>query len=115
MISSPETYIGVINFLTLGVSVIAAVLAIDMYGLLRIGQFGQTWRVLIVASVLFVLIQVLGLSTMLLHLEVTDELEQIAELIFAIALAYAFYSQRALYSGKLKERDDESDTESDDD
>lgn len=115
MNSSPVTYIGVLNFLTFGISIIAAVLAIDMYSFLRIGQFGRTWRMLIVGSVVFVLMQVLRLSTVLLQLEITNELRQIAELIFAIIFAYAFYSQRALYSNNLKGRDDESDLGNDDD
>lgn len=114
MNATPERYIGVLNFLTFGVSVIAAVLAIDMYGLLRIGQFGKTWRVLIVASVIFVLIQVLRLAGILLQLQIASHLIQVANLIFALAFAYAFYCQRSVYSGKLKRRD-HGDPEDDDD
>lgn len=100
MSTSADTYLGLFNFLTFGISIIAAVLAIDMYALLRTGQFAQTWRILIVASVLFVLLQVLRMCEILLDLPMLQELSQIVRLIFAIALAYAFYRQRALYSCK---------------
>jgi uncharacterized membrane-anchored protein len=115
MNSSPTTYIGIINFLTFGISVIAAVLAIDMYGLVRVGQSGRTWRILIVASVIFVFLQVLQLAEALLHLEIANELSQIVGLIFAIAFAYAFYRQRAIYSCKLNHREDDTENHKDDD
>lgn len=115
MNSTPITYIGILNFLTFGISIIAAVLAIDMYGLLRVGQSGRTWRILIVASVVFVLLQVLRLATILLHLEIANELSQVVALIFAIAFAYAFYRQRAIYSCKLNKKEDDTDTQKEDD
>jgi len=115
MNSSPTTYLGILSFLTFGISLIAAVLAIDMYGLLRVGQSGRTWRILIVASVIFVLLQVLRMATILLHLEITDELSQIVGLIFAIAYAYAFYRQRAIYTCKLKHKEEDADSDDDGD
>jgi hypothetical protein len=115
MNSTPTTYIGILNFLTFGISIIAAVLAIDMYGLLRVGQSGRTWRILIVASVVFVLLQVLRLATILLHFEIANELSQIVGLIFAIAFAYAFYRQRAIYSCKLNQREDNAEDHTDGD
>jgi len=111
MNSSPTTYLGILSFLTFGISLIAAVLAIDMYGLLRVGQSGRTWRILIVASVIFVLLQVLRMATILLHLKITDELSQIVGLIFAIAFAYAFYRQRAIYTCKLKHKEEDVDAD----
>lgn len=108
MNSSPVTYIGILSFLTFGLSVIAAVLAIDLYGLLRVGQSGRTWRILIVASVIFVLLQVLRLAQLILHLEVASELSQVAELVFVIALAYAFYRERSLYTCKLKRKNEDN-------
>lgn len=102
MNTTPATYFGILNFLTFGISIIGAVLAIDMYSLLRVGESGRTWRILVIASVLFVLLQVLRMIETLLHLEVANELGQIAALIFAIAFAYAFYRQRAIYTCKSK-------------
>ena len=102
MNTSPETYAGVLNLLTFGFSIFAAVLAIDMYALLRTGQFGRTWRILIVASVIFVMLQVLQMSGGLLDPGVAQKLSQVTELIFVIALTYAFYRQRQVYSFKLK-------------
>ncbi|MEO6908321.1 MAG: hypothetical protein ABI210_10570 [Abditibacteriaceae bacterium] len=100
MNTTAETYVGLLNFLTFGISIIAAVLAIDMYALLRTGQFAQTWRILIVASVLFVLLQVLRMSAILLDIQIASQLSQVVRLVFAIALAYAFYNQRKLYMCK---------------
>jgi len=108
MNSSPATYFGILNFLTFGISIIAAVLAIDMYGLMRVGQSGRTWRILVVSSVIFVLLQVLRMAAILLDLEIANELSQVVALIFAIAFAYAFYRQRTIYSHKSEDEDDES-------
>jgi len=112
MNTSPETYTSVLNFLTFGFSIIAAVLAIDMYALLRTGQFGRTWRILIVASVIFVMLQVLQMSGGLFNPGVAQKLSQVTEFMFVIALTYAFYRQRQVYSFKLKhERDAEEEAE----
>lgn len=108
-----NTYLGVLNFLTFGISIIAAVLAIDMYGLLRVGQSGRTWRILIVASVIFVLLQVLRMAEILMNLELAHELSQIVSLVFAISLAYAFYRQRAIYSCKRKKEENNTDVDTD--
>ena len=90
---------GVISFLAFAISVIAAVVAIDMYKLLRTGQFGSSWRILIIASVIFCLVQALRLAELFewggLHL---SHLSEIADLIFVMALAYAFYLQRRAFS-----------------
>jgi hypothetical protein len=109
MTNTPATYFGILNFLTFVLSIIGAVLAIDMYGLMRVGQSGRTWRILVIASVLFVLLQVLRMIETFLHLEIANELSQIATLIFAIAFAYAFYRQRAVYACKSKRENDEPD------
>lgn len=113
MNSTPTTYIGVLNFLTFGISIIAAVLAIDMYGLLRVGESGRTWRILIIASVIFVMLQVLRMAEILMHLEIANELSQVVALMFAIAFAYAFYRQRAIYSCKQQSKKDEADADTD--
>lgn len=96
-----EGVIGLLSFLSFGFSVIAAVLAIDTYALLRTGQSGGTWRVLIIASVIFALMQALRLAEILdlpalsgLHLS------EIVELMFVISLTYAFYLQRRIFQGK---------------
>lgn len=91
--------IGLISFLAFGISVIAAVVAIDMYKLLRTGEFGSSWRILIIASVIFCLVQALRLAELfewggleMIHLS------EIADLIFVLALAHAFYLQRRVFS-----------------
>jgi len=92
--------LGLLSFLTFGLSIIAAVLAIDMYTLLRTGQFGSSWRVMIIASVIFVLVQVLRLAE-ILHWEAFQvyALTQIVELVFVMSLAYAFFLQRRAFNG----------------
>lgn len=79
-------------------SVIAAVLAIDTYRLLRTGEVGNVWRILIVASVLFTFTLALRLAESfdwngIAHLH----LSRVGELIFVSALAYSFYLQRRAF------------------
>lgn len=94
-----DSPLGLLSFLSFGFSIIAAVLAIDMYTLLRTGQFGNSWRVMIIASVIFALVQVLRLAE-ILHWESFQvyALSQIVELVFVIALAYAFFLQRKAFT-----------------
>lgn len=91
-------YVGLLSFFSFIISVIAAVLAIDLYALLRTGRSGSTWRVLIIASVMFALMQALRLAALLRFggLGLT-RLSEIVELIFVMALAYAFYLQRQVF------------------
>jgi hypothetical protein len=65
LIGESGAYLGLLSFLSFGFSVIAAVLAIDMYTLLRTGEMGKTWRVLIIASVMFALAQVIRMAELL--------------------------------------------------
>ena len=93
--------IGLLSFLSFGFSVIAAVLAIDTYALLRTGQSGGTWRVLIIASVIFALMQALRLGELLNFSALSNaHLSEVVELVFVIALTYAFYLQRRIFQGK---------------
>lgn len=97
-ISGGETSLGLLSFSSFTLSVIAAVLAIDMYTLLRTGEFGHTWRVLIIASVMFALLQALRMAEALNWRIASHGLSQIVELMFALALAYAFYLQRRAFT-----------------
>lgn len=103
MNASADSPLGLLTFLSFGFSIIAAVLAIDMYKLLRSGGFERTWRLLIIASVMLVLLQVLRMAEVL-HFEAIDEdrLAQIVELCFVITLAYAFYNQRNVFTRARK-------------
>ena len=91
-------YVGLLAFCSFVFSVIAAVLAIDLYALLRTGRSGSTWRVLIIASVMFALMHALRLAELLNFggLRLTH-LSEIVELMFVMALAYAFYLQRQIF------------------
>lgn len=97
--------IGLITFFTFAFSVIAAVLAIDMYALLRTGEFGRTWRILITASVMFALAQAMHLAAWFDWQAVRQyHLADIAQLAFVLMLAFAFYSQRQAFSQRDKTR-----------
>ena len=105
--------LGLLSFLTFGLSIIAAVMAIDMYKLLRTGDFGKTWRLLIIASVMFALLQVVKLGEILNFRTMSGyHLSEVVELCFVMALAYAFYQQRKVFTGQCKKAlSDEADEE----
>jgi hypothetical protein len=98
-IGTTGDYIGLLPFFSFAISVIAAVVAIDMFRLLRTGQTGKSWRVLSIAAVIYALMQALRMAEFL-HWKTfsTAGLSQIAELMFVLALAYSFYLQRKLFS-----------------
>jgi hypothetical protein len=91
-------YLGLLSFFSFSFSVIAAVLAIDMYTLLRTGELGKTWRILIIASVMFALAQVVRMAELLNWRMSEYGLSQIVELVFVLALAYAFFLQRQTFT-----------------
>ena len=95
----PTPYIGIVPILSFGFSVIAAVLAIDMYRLLRTGQSGNAWRVLIIASVMFALMQTLHFADLFNFVPLAGtHLSEIVELVFVMSLAYAFHLQRSSFA-----------------
>jgi len=99
------TYVGILSFLSFGFSIIAALLATDLYRLLRTGEVGKSWRVLIITSVISVVLQGLHLVEYLNGQPPHGyPLTQVVELSFVMALAYAFYLQRSLFSSAAKER-----------
>lgn len=110
---SLASYAVVTALLSFVLSVGAASLAINLYSLLRTGKMGASWRVLIIASVLFALQQAVKL------IEVADvpyarlmNLSSIIELIFILALAYAFFLQRQVFTeSQSNERDNAEDDE----
>jgi hypothetical protein len=103
MNGSTDTSLGLLTFLSFGFSVIASVLAIDMYKLLRTGEFGKPWRLLIIASVMLTLIQVLRMAEVL-NWRGFDEarLAEIVQLCFVMTLAYAFFRQRKIFTSEFK-------------
>ena len=93
---------GSVGFLTFGAwvfSVIAAVMAIDMYSLLRTGEFGRSWRVIIIASVILALTLGLRLGEIVNFQGMEHaNLSQIGSLMFVMALAYAIFLQRQVFT-----------------
>ena len=83
------------SFLT---SIGAAVLAINLYPLLRVGRNGESWRVLIIAAVLFALMQVLHFCEIIgVPYMSALRLSSIIQMVFGLALAYAFFLQRQVF------------------
>ena len=76
----------------------AAVLAIHLYPLLRVGRSGASWRVLIIAAVLFALMQALHFCEIVgLPYARAMQLSSVVQLVFGLALAYAFWLQRQVF------------------
>ena len=94
-----------LSFLAFGFSIIAAVLAIDMYKLSRTGQFGASWRVLITATVIYALLQAARLAEDVKP--IFGVIAHIVELVFVLALAYAFHLQRQLFRHASQFRKDD--------
>ena len=76
----------------------AAILAIQLYPLLRVGRTGASWRVLIIAAVLFALMQALRFCEIVGVPYMSGlQLSSIVEMVFGLALAYAFFLQRQVF------------------
>ena len=96
-------------------SVGAAAIAINLYSLLRTGQIGASWRVLITASVLFSLFQAVKLAEVGgVPYMASLHLSSIIELVFVLALAYAFWLQRLVFSEARRASHEENELEDDD-
>jgi hypothetical protein len=95
-------------------SVGAAAMAINLYSLLRTGQIGASWRVLIIASVLFSLIQAVKLAEVCgVPYAASMHLSSIIELVFVLALAYAFFLQRQVFTEARRDSDEDQESEED--
>lgn len=115
MNASPSSYTIVSTLFCFGLSVVAAALAINLYSLLRTGQFGASWRVLIIASVLFALMQAIKLAEITgVPYATAMDLSSIVELVFVLALAYAFWLQRQVFSEARRTLREENEAESED-
>lgn len=102
-----EPLFGVLAFLSFAASVVAAVMAIDMFALSRTGEFGPAWRVLIIATVMFALVQALRIASFFDWSALQRYgLSQIVELMFALSLAYAIFLQRHAFSSRSHLRRD---------
>lgn len=100
-------YLQFLTLLSFTFSVLAAVLAIDMYRLLRTAQVGNSWRILCISSVLFAFTLALRMAESFdwggLH---RFQLSRFSEVMFLFGLAYAFYLQRAAFSHSKESHDE---------
>ena len=79
-------------------SVGAAILALNLYPLLRVGRTGASWRVLIIAAALFALVQALHFCEVIGVPYVSAlRLSSIVQMVFGLSLAYAFFLQRQVF------------------
>lgn len=84
-------------FVSFSLSVGAAAMAIRLYALLRTGQMGASWRVLIIASVLFALLQTVRLIEAASSQARSMHFSSVVEVVFILALTYAFYLARQVF------------------
>ncbi len=111
-----SSYAVISTLLCFLLSVGASFIAINLYSLLRTGEFGASWRVLIIASVLFSLGQAVKLAEMLgVPYAQEMRLSSIVDLIFVLALAYAFHLQRQVFSEARHTLRDEEEAEAEED
>lgn len=95
---SLQSSIAVAAFLSFALSVGAAAFAINLYSLLRTGRLGASWRVLIIASVLFALLQAIKLLESVSPTANEMHISSVVEVVFVLALAYAFWLQRQVFA-----------------
>ncbi len=103
-------------FVSFVLSVGAAALAIRLYSLLRTGQMGASWRVLIIASVLFALLQTVRLVEAVSPSAHAMHFSSVVEVVFILALAYAFWLQKQVFEEhhRSQPKDSEDDAEESD-
>ncbi len=114
--NAPSSYAVISTLFCFLLSVGASAIAINLYSLLRTGEFGASWRVLIIASVLFSLSQAVKLAEVCgVPYAQQMRLSSIVELIFVLALAYAFFLQRQVFTeGRHNGRSEDEETEIED-
>jgi hypothetical protein len=95
---SLQSSIVIAAFLSFVLSLGAAILAINLYALLRTGRMGASWRVLIIASVLFALLQAVKLAEVVSPAADAIHISSVIEVVFVLALAYAFWLQRQVFA-----------------
>lgn len=109
-----SSFVGITALLSFMLSVGAAVLAINLYALLRTGRVGASWRVLIIASVMFALLQAVKLAEMMdVSVAAQLHLSSVVELAFAVTLLYAFFLQREVFTSERRGAQEEEEEEED--
>ncbi len=83
-------FMSVVSFV---ITVVAALWAVELYRLLRAGEGGKAWRVLVFATVAFAVHELYTIGRGLGICEFGG-IAEITELFFVILLAYAIYTQR---------------------
>lgn len=82
--------------LTFFAAIFATVWAIELYSLLKTGEVGKTWRVIVVATILFAVSEVFKFGELLGYLP-QHHVNDYLELPFIIILATACYMQRKAF------------------
>ena len=100
-------YVQFSTLLSFAFSVVAAVLAIDMYRLLRTAEIGNSWRILCISTVIFAFTLALRLAENFQWGGLNRyQLSRFSEVLFLFGLAYAFYLQRQAFYHTKDLRDD---------
>ncbi len=100
-------------FVSFSLSVGAAALAIRLYSLLRTGQMGASWRVLIIASVLFALLQTVRLVEAVSHSANAIHFSSVVEVVFILTLSYAFWLQKQVFEEHFRAQRKDSEEDED--
>jgi len=107
------SYVGLLALFTFLLSVCAAALAINLYSLYRTGRMGASWRVIIIATVMFALLQADKLAELDIPYVNSLHLSSIIDLAFVLLLLYAFHLQHQVFATeqRLRKDHDEGDHE----
>ena len=85
-----------LEFLSFMVAIFAAVVALQLYALLKTGEIGRTWRVLILGAGIFALHTLIGIGHYFDYFDDHGTYE-LSQLLCIIVLAYAFWLQRSAF------------------
>ena len=105
------SYVGLMALFTFLLSVSAATLAINLYSLYRTGRMGASWRVIIIATVMFALLQAVKLAELDISAVNALHLSSIIELAFVLLLLYAFHLQHQVFATEQRLRKDHDEGE----
>lgn len=89
----------ILSLLTFFIAIFAVVLAFQLHALLRTGAIGHTWKIIIVASVVYGIGELLRFGEVweLVEPEVFLAGENATRLVFIALLAWALYVQRQAF------------------
>lgn len=86
----------IVQALTFFAAIFATIWAIELYSLLKTGEVGKTWRVVVIATLLFAVSEILKFGETFQYL-LPLNLHEYLDLPFILLLAIACYMQRKAF------------------